>query len=53
MELLFSPIVCLLVSSRADLGVGPGGPIPPFVVNQIFQHYMFNMESRDLLNLSV
>ena len=32
MDLLFSSIVCLFVFSRADLGVGPGGPGPPFVV---------------------
>ena len=28
-------------------------PRPPFVVYYMFQHYMFNMESRYLLNLSV
>ena len=30
MDLLFSSIVCLFVFSRADLGVGPGAPGPPF-----------------------
>ena len=33
--------------------MGLGRPGPPFVVYLIFQHYMFNMESRHLLNLSV
>ena len=36
-----------------DLGVGPGGPGPPFLVYRIFLHYLFNMESRNLLNLTV
>ena len=36
--------------ARADLGVGPGGLRPPFVVYQTFQHYMFNIGSRHLLN---
>ena len=36
--------------ARADLGVGTGGSAPPFVVYQIFQHYMFNIGSRHLLN---
>ena len=48
---------CLLQTkqamAKADLGVGPEAPSPPFVVYQIFQHYIFNMESRHLLNLSV
>ena len=36
--------------ARADLGVGPGGLRPPFVVYQTFPHYMFNIGSRHLLN---
>ena len=41
--------------TRADLGVGPGGsaPPPPLLLWFIIQHYIFNMESRHLLNLSV
>ena len=38
---------------RADLGVSPGPPPPPFVVYLIFQNYMFKMESRHLLDLCV
>ena len=41
--------------NQGGFRVGPMGPYPPppFVVYSIFQHYMFNMESRHLLNLSV
>ena len=40
--------------ARANLGVGPGDPGPPFCgLLNISTLYMFNMESRHLLNLSV
>ena len=52
-RLLFIAVPDSISCPRADLGVGPRGLGPPFVFYLIFQHYMFNMEFRHLLTLSV
>ena len=39
--------------ARADLGVGQAGSEPPFCGLLNIQHYVFNMEFRHFLNLSV
>ena len=46
---------CKYIVPWADLGMDPGEsrPLPPFCGLFKFQHYIFNMESRHLLNLSI
>ena len=53
--LMFIELVPLGVLYKGGLRRGPRGAPPPFcgLSNTVFQHYMFNMESRYFLDLSV